>query len=186
MEKRKARLTPKRPVPPGLVAGYRPVNGVPDEMFDPEGNIRPGWAPLLAAFDRMGAAEMTARFERADQYLRDAGVFYRKYDGAEGKERAWPLSHVPLIIAESDWQQLAAGLMQRAELLEQLVADIYGAQTLVARGLLPPADAGSLSAALVGVAFELAEQVKVGADVGQTTQFATALFMGGMTALPKP
>jgi hypothetical protein len=42
-----------------------------------------------------------------------------------------------------------------------------------------------LSAALVGVAFELAEQVKAGADVAQTTQFATALFMGGMTALPK-
>ena len=65
----------------------------------------------------------------------------------------------------------------------ELREDIVAAQ---ARGLLPPADAGSLSAALVGVAFELAEQVKVGADVGQTTQFATALFMGGMTALPKP
>ena len=65
-----------------------------------------------------------------------------------------------------------------AELREEIVA----AQ---ARGLLPAADAASLSAALVGVAFELAEQVKAGADVAQTTQFATALFMGGMTALPK-
>jgi AcrR family transcriptional regulator len=64
----------------------------------------------------------------------------------------------------------------------ELRADIEAAQ---ARGLLPPADAASLSAALVGVAFELAEQIKAGADVGQTTVFATALFMGGMGGLPK-
>ncbi len=64
----------------------------------------------------------------------------------------------------------------------ELREDIVAAQ---ARGLLPAADAASLSAALVGVAFELAEQVKAGADVAQATQFATALFMGGMTALPK-
>ena len=40
--------------------------------------------------------------------------------------------------------------------------------------------------ALVGVAFELAQQVKAGADVGQVTAFATQLFLGGMGALPRP
>ena len=73
-----------------------------------------------------------------DQYLRDAGVFYRKYDGAEGKERAWPLAHVPLIIDESEWLLITHGLTQRAELLEQIVADIYAENSLVSRGLLPP------------------------------------------------
>ena len=68
---------------------------------------------------------------------------------------------------------------QFAELRE----DIAAAQ---ARGLLPPADAASLSAALVGVAFELAQQVKAGADVGQVTAFATQLFLGGMGALTRP
>ncbi len=107
-------------------------------MIDPAGNIRPGWSQLLAGFDELGPDGLAARFERADQYLRDAGVFYRKYDGAEGKERAWPLAHVPLIIDESDWLLITHGLTQRADLLERLLADIYGANTLVARGLLPP------------------------------------------------
>ncbi|MEQ1899674.1 MAG: circularly permuted type 2 ATP-grasp protein [Devosia sp.] len=123
---------------PGLAADYRLLPGIPDEMVDPEGNIRPGWTQLLSGFDELGIDALSARFERADQYLRDAGVFYRKYDGAEGKERAWPLAHVPLIIDEADWKLITEGLEQRAELLEQVLADIYGGNSLVARGLLPP------------------------------------------------
>jgi uncharacterized circularly permuted ATP-grasp superfamily protein/uncharacterized alpha-E superfamily protein len=128
---------PKRPGP-SLIANYQLLPGVPDEMVDPAGNIRPGWTTLMSAFDELGPTELSARFERADQYLRDAGVFYRKYDGAEGKERAWPLAHVPLIIDEAEWLLITRGLTQRAELLERVVADIYSDNTLVSRGLLPP------------------------------------------------
>ncbi len=52
----------------------------------------------------------------------------------------------------------------------------------MARGLLPATDVGALGAALTGVAFELAERVKAGADVEATTRFATALFLGGIEA----
>src|SRR6185312_10412853 len=123
---------------PGLAAAYQPLPGVPDEMIDPQGRVRRSWTELLEACDVLGPQGLAARFERADQYLRDAGVFYRKYDGAAGKERAWPLAHVPLIIDEADWALIARGLTQRAELLEQLMADIYGENQLVARGVLPP------------------------------------------------
>lgn len=121
-----------------LVSGYARRSGVHDEMVDTAGTIRPAWQALMAAFDALGPVELTSRFERADQYLRDAGVFYRKYDGAEGKERAWPLAHVPLLVDEAEWARISSGLVQRAELLETVVADIYGANTLVSRGLLPP------------------------------------------------
>ena len=123
---------------PAIVSGYSLLPGVPDEMLDATGAIRPHWAPLIEAFDQLGPAELAARFERADQYLRDAGVFYRKYDGAEGKERAWPLAHVPLILGEDEWARISQGLTQRAELLEMIVADIYGNGDLIRRGLLPP------------------------------------------------
>jgi uncharacterized circularly permuted ATP-grasp superfamily protein/uncharacterized alpha-E superfamily protein len=123
---------------PGLIADYKLVAGVSDEMIDASGAIRPGWSALINALDDLGPSEVAARFERADQYLRDAGVFYRKYDGAEGKERAWPLAHLPLIIDDAEWATISRGLTQRAELLEKIVADIYGDNELVKRGLLPP------------------------------------------------
>ena len=64
----------------------------------------------------------------------------------------------------------------------ELREDIAAAMT---RGLLPATDAGALGAALTGVAFELAERVKAGADVEVMTGFATALFLGGVEALPR-
>jgi len=138
MDKRNQRQTPKKAARPGIAADYALLPGIPDEMKDAEGKIRPGWAELLAGFDELGPEGLSARFERADQYLRDAGVFYRKYDGAAGKERAWPLAHVPLIIDEAEWAQITHGLVQRAEVLERLLADIYGDNQLVARGVIPP------------------------------------------------
>ena len=91
------------------------------------------------ALDALGPEELTRRFARADQYLRDAGVYYRVYDKAGADERDWPLAHVPLLIDESEWQAITAGLVQRAELFEAIVADIYGENRLVARR---PAAAG--------------------------------------------
>ena len=76
--------------------------------------------------------------------------------------------------------------MDSPEVLEgfaELREDISAA---VARGFLPATDVGTLSAALTGVAFELAERIKAGADVEATTEFATRLFMGGLAALEKP
>jgi uncharacterized circularly permuted ATP-grasp superfamily protein/uncharacterized alpha-E superfamily protein len=138
MDKRTQRQTPKKPTRPGIAADYALLPGIPDEMKDASGAIRPGWSDLLAGFDELGPEGLSARFERADQYLRDAGVFYRKYDGAAGKERAWPLAHVPLIIDENEWATITHGLVQRAEVLERLLADIYGDNQLVARGVIPP------------------------------------------------
>jgi uncharacterized circularly permuted ATP-grasp superfamily protein/uncharacterized alpha-E superfamily protein len=118
---------------------YAPPPGVADEMVDTNGEVRPVWRHFLAALGRMDETELAGRFARADRYLRDAGVFYRAYGKEAGAERAWPLSHIPVLIDEAEWETLSRGLIQRAELLEAVVADIYGKNELVANGLLPPA-----------------------------------------------
>lgn len=72
-----------------------------------------------------------------------------------------------------DSPQVLAGF---AELRE----DLDGA---VARGLFPSLNTGLLAAAIAGMAFELAEQVKSGADADETARLATALLLGGIGAL---
>jgi uncharacterized circularly permuted ATP-grasp superfamily protein/uncharacterized alpha-E superfamily protein len=121
-----------------LLEHYRPLPGVPDEMVDANGNPRPLWAEFIDRLEELGTEELTRRFARADQYLRDAGVYYRVYDRTGAAEREWPLAHVPLLIDEEEWAGIAAGLKQRAELFEAIVADIYGDNRLAAEGLLPP------------------------------------------------
>ncbi len=120
-------------------SAMRPLPGVADEMVDTNGAIRPVWQRFIAHLSGMPEKDLTERFARADRYLRDAGVFYRAYGSAGSAERSWPLSHVPVLIDEREWEALSAGLVQRADLLEAIVADIYGQNRLVAQGVLPPA-----------------------------------------------
>jgi hypothetical protein len=48
---------------PAIISDYALLPGVPDEMLDPGGNIRPTWAPLIEAFDQLGLKELNTRFE---------------------------------------------------------------------------------------------------------------------------
>ena len=122
-----------------FVAGYRPLPGIFDEMMDGDGRVRVHWRPFLSMLAALGADEINRRFGAADRYLRGSGVFYRVYEDAAGIERPWPLSHVPLIIAPSEWCELEAGLIQRATLLEAVLADAHGPSQLSRDGRLPAA-----------------------------------------------
>ncbi len=120
-----------------FLAGYRTVAGVPDELMDGEGQIRPAWAKLIEILHGLAPADVDKRVQRGKQYLRDAGVFYRRYGPQDTAEREWPLSAMPVVIDEGEWQQISTGLIERADLLEQIVADLYGKQKLVADGYIP-------------------------------------------------
>ncbi len=122
-----------------LLGGYGTLHGVHDEMMDAQGRPRAHWVPFLASLAALGPDELRHRFAAADRYLRDSGVFYRVYHEANGGERPWSLSHLPLIIEKPDWDTLCAGLIQRADLLEAVLRDLYGPARLVAEGDLPAA-----------------------------------------------
>ncbi len=123
-----------------LLAGYHCLfPRVFDEMMDHDGHVREHWRPFLSMLMALGPDEVNRRFAAADRQLRDSGVFYRVYEDPEGAVRPWPLSHVPLLINQTEWQELQAGLIQRAELLEAVLADIYGPATLVRDGRIPAA-----------------------------------------------
>jgi uncharacterized circularly permuted ATP-grasp superfamily protein/uncharacterized alpha-E superfamily protein len=124
---------------PDLLGDYSPIKGVSDELMDPQGAVRPVWRHFVDQLARLTRDDVARRFARGDQYLRDAGVFFRQYDQGGSAERAWPLSHVPVLIEEAEWSAIAAGLRQRADLLERVAADLYGENRLVSEGYLPPA-----------------------------------------------
>ncbi|MDQ1848651.1 circularly permuted type 2 ATP-grasp protein [Gemmobacter fulvus] len=122
---------------PALLARYAPQPGVADELFDRDGRMRPVWVPFITQLAALSPDEVAARFARGNQYLRDAGVYFRQYSRGPTQERDWPLSHVPVLMAEAEWDGICGGLAQRADLLERVMADLYGPATLVRDGHLP-------------------------------------------------
>ncbi len=108
-----------------------------DEMFDQDGAVKPVWESFFQHLSSLAPEELELRFTRGDQYLRDAGVLYRQYDESLSTEREWPLSHIPVIIGDDEFQTISDGLIERAELLEYVLRDFYGDNTLVSTGQLP-------------------------------------------------
>ncbi len=118
-------------------SSYERLPGIDDEFLDKNGAPKPHWRTFLNALSRIEDGQIERRFASADRHIRDLGVSYRVY--GETNERSWPLSHVPLLIPERDWREIVAGITQRAELMEQILTDLYGDAKLVSEGALPAA-----------------------------------------------
>jgi uncharacterized circularly permuted ATP-grasp superfamily protein/uncharacterized alpha-E superfamily protein len=117
----------------------RPVSGpAADELLERDGAVRSGWQDLAATVDLLGAEGMRRRDEQARRLLEDEGVTYGSVVGDEAPGR-WRLDPLPVIVDHQEWAELSPGLIQRAELMDLLLADLYGPRDLLRRGLIPPA-----------------------------------------------
>ncbi|GAA4322724.1 circularly permuted type 2 ATP-grasp protein [Pigmentiphaga soli] len=99
-------------------------------------------APWQRFFDLLGSAGLADLDHRADMVarkIRENGVTYNIYAEADGPARPWSLDLLPFIVGESEWSAIESGLAQRAALLNRIAADVYGPQSLLAEGLVPPA-----------------------------------------------
>ena len=118
-----------------IVARYRKLPGVPDEFIGEDGKPRQAWLTFIARLVELGPDEMRRRFASADRHIRDTGASYRAY--GDVNEKSWPIGHLPLLIEADEWRKIAAGVVQRAELLEALLKDIYGQGKLIEDGAVP-------------------------------------------------
>ncbi len=127
------------PEPTGILRQpYEPLPGLHDEMMGPGQNVRGHWLPFLQALNHLGPEEVARRWEDARQLIRENGITYNVYGDPRGFERPWALDPIPLLLSATEYETLQAGLVQRARLLERILADLYGPQRLLLGGLLPP------------------------------------------------
>jgi uncharacterized circularly permuted ATP-grasp superfamily protein/uncharacterized alpha-E superfamily protein len=120
-----------------LCQHYNAVGGH-DEMCAADGGIRSHWHYLMRAFNGLGGAELQRRREEAWRLIRENDVTYNIYGDPGGMGRPWELDLIPLLIESEEWSTIEAGLLQRAELLNLLLLDLYGPRNLVKKGVIPP------------------------------------------------
>lgn len=109
-----------------------------DELMADDGTIRAAWAEYVGDVSVRGDEGLARSARRLSALLRDDGVTYNTVQGDTTVARQWELDSVPLVIDGHEWAALESGLAQRAELLDALLADIYGDQATIGRGKLPP------------------------------------------------
>jgi uncharacterized circularly permuted ATP-grasp superfamily protein/uncharacterized alpha-E superfamily protein len=109
-----------------------------NELLDANGQARPHWQALMTLIKNEPASDMHKRMEAVQRQVRENGVTYNVY-ADNGLQRPWGLDVLPFIIGHDEWEGIAAAVAQRATLLNQVLMDVYGAQTTIKRGLLPSA-----------------------------------------------
>lgn len=120
-----------------MVDGYSAQPGVYDELIDAGGMVRPHWHGFLSGLAAMDAADMAESWSTAMRLIRENGVTYNIHGDPAGLNRPWNLDLVPMIVSSEEWSVLEAGLIQRARLMNAIMADIYGPQHLITDGCMP-------------------------------------------------
>ena len=121
-----------------MLKAYPDSDGRFDELFEAPRKPRAHWLRFFRALTATSAGEIRARLAGAERQIRDSGVTYNVYADPQGLDRPWDLDVLPLIIAPEEWRELEAGIIQRARLFDLILADLYGSQSLLQQGHIPP------------------------------------------------
>jgi uncharacterized circularly permuted ATP-grasp superfamily protein/uncharacterized alpha-E superfamily protein len=118
---------------------YEPPPDQWDEALLHAGVPRRHWRKLSVALGRMGFERLTRRWQIGQQLIQANGITYNVYGDPQGLERPLVMDPIPLVISDEEWAHLERALVQRATLLNAVLADLYGPQQFIRRRSLPAA-----------------------------------------------
>ncbi|WP_394289049.1 circularly permuted type 2 ATP-grasp protein [Microbacterium sp.] len=107
-----------------------------DEVVDADGTLRPAWRSLASLALALTREELNRVDDEIARFLADDGVSYAR---AGDDLQPWQLDPMPFVLDAAGWSRLEIGLAQRAELLNALLADLYGEQTVLRERIVPAA-----------------------------------------------
>jgi len=146
-------------------------SGAYDEVVDADGLLRPAWREFAAVALDLEPAEVTRVADEVSRFLADDGVTWTP---PLGEALPWRLDPMPFVLDPEAWAHLDAGLAQRAELWNAILADLYGERTLLRDGILPAAavfgHSGYLRPLVRASAAGAQSLVITAADLGRTPE----------------
>ena len=105
-----------------------------DELVTSQKSIRYHWQGILSVIRALPGG-LSERVESARRQLEESGATVNLLDDHAAPR--WTFDPLPFVIAPEEWAFLETGLIQRARLLDAILADVYGSQDLLKKRLLP-------------------------------------------------
>ena len=101
--------------------------------------LTPAWKTFFDQLGAKGLDDLDRRTQTLARQVQDNGITYNLYADRTRPQRPWALDIFPLILTPESWREIERGVLQRARLLEAVMADIYGPQNLLREAMIPPA-----------------------------------------------
>ena len=108
-----------------------------DEVYDAQGQMKPHWQYLLDSMSALGPDTILERQQKVARILRDDGATYKIYERPDASQ-VWQLNPIPQLIDSEEWAFIESAIVERSELFNLLLKDIYGEQTLLKHRVIPP------------------------------------------------
>ena len=121
---------------PSVLSGYT-TDGFFDEMFTPDGMLRPHYRKFVSRFGPIPRKELDAKRSAVDALFLRQGITFNVYGDSQGTERIFPFDLLPRVIPAAEWEKLEAGLVQRITALNLFLHDIYHEQRILKDGIIP-------------------------------------------------
>lgn len=113
------------------------TDGFFDEMYKPDGEVRPGYEPFRQRVEQLNREDLVGRQHAAERALMSMGITFNVYAEGEGTERIMPIDIIPRIIEAAEWNWLEKGLAQRIKALNLFIHDVYNDQRILNDGVVP-------------------------------------------------
>lgn len=120
-----------------LFQGYTPPEGVFDEFLLDGKQPRPQSKLFLDALSRIGREDFEHRWDQVQRTVQANDFAYSGHFSPDDQPRPWDLDAIPYLMSATEWNAIATALNQRAQLLNLVLSDLYGPQTLLKQGTLP-------------------------------------------------
>ena len=121
-----------------LLSGYSALEGRYDELLAAPGTPRPHWEAFLRSLADREGPQVGDTLSLMEREIRENGITYNVYADPKGADRPWEVDPLPLLLSAAEWEEIETGIAQRADLLNRVLGDIYGPQTLLRSGAIPP------------------------------------------------
>ncbi len=92
-----------------------------DELFDSNGEPRPGARVLINRINSLPSGELKQRQTAIDRALLRMGITFTVYGNDQGTEKIFPFDIVPRVVEAAEWQMIESGLKQRIEALNRFI-----------------------------------------------------------------
>lgn len=113
------------------------TQGFYDELFDGNGNPRPGSELLINKIESLPENDLLHKQKAAETALLQMGNTFAVYGSEEGAEKILPFDIIPRIIENHDWNIIEKGLKQRIYALNQFISDVYHDRKILKDKVVP-------------------------------------------------
>ncbi len=117
---------------------YAPPAGYYDEFLAKNGAPRSHWSRIAQQFGEIGRDQLIGKERQLSRLIQDNGITYNVYQDSETDNRPWNMDMLPLVLSGNEFNKLESALTQRAHLLNLILQDVYGRQTMLQGSKMNP------------------------------------------------